>query len=182
MFNPEFLLKIDHPNLPRRGDSLWAILATENGASILDFPYPLYHTRDSNLEITSMDKSLIESLEKRMSDDLIGAAMQRAMLNDDNFLPVYQARMSNQLRLIQECFELLEKAKKFIDNGSEKHGFWAMSLKERTSFCDEAKRIIDSLRIHLKEKLNQIEKTSDNSMLRIKAMRFDARMAMEEGL
>ena len=117
-----------------------------------------------------------------MSDDLIGAAMQRAMLKDDNFLPVYLERMGNQLRLIQECFDLLEKAKKFIDDGSEKHGFWAMSLKERTSFCDEARRIIDSLKIHLKEKFNKIEETSNYSMLRIKAMRFDARMAMEGGL
>ena len=181
VFNPEFLLKIDHPDLPRRGDSLWAILASENGASILDFPYPLYHTRNSNLEITSMDKSFLESLEKRMSDDLIGAAMQRAMLNDNNFQPVYLERLGNQLRLIQECFELLEKARKFIDDGSEKYGFWAMSLKERISFCDEAIKILDTLKIHLKEKFNQIEETSESSTLRIKAMRFDARLAMEEG-
>ena len=26
VFNPEFLFQIDHPDLPRRGDSLWAIL------------------------------------------------------------------------------------------------------------------------------------------------------------
>ena len=181
VFNPEFLLGIDHPDLPRRGDSIWAILATENGASILDFPYPLYHTRNSNLKITSIDKSFVKSLEKRMSDDLIGAAMQRAMLNDDNFQPIYLERFGNQLRIVEECSDLLQRAKKFIDDGSEKHGFWAMSLKERTSFCDEARKIIDSLIIHLKEKFNQIEETSNIATLRIKAMRFDARQAMEEG-
>ena len=57
-----------------------------------------------------------------------------------------------------------------------------MSLKERISFCDEARKILDSLKFHLKEKFNQIEETSDNSILRIKAMRFDARLAKEEGL
>ncbi|MGB2425745.1 MAG: hypothetical protein ACPIBN_05870, partial [Candidatus Poseidoniaceae archaeon] len=79
VFNPDFLLKINHPDLPRRGDSVWAILASECGASILDFPYPLHHTRNVDVKITSMQqRSFRESLEKRMSDDLIGAAMQRA--------------------------------------------------------------------------------------------------------
>ena len=182
VFNPEFLLKIDHPDLPRRGDSLWAILASELGASILDFPYPLYHTRNADVKITEMqERSYRKSLEKRMADDLIGAAMQRAMVNGESVLPIYLGRLENQLQLVGECLELLERAKKFIDDGSEEQGFWAMSLKERTSFCDDARNILDSLKLHLKQKINQVEKTSEMSSLKIKAMRYDAQQAMEEG-
>ena len=182
VFNPELLLKINHPDLPRRGDSLWAILASESGASILDFPYPLHHTRNVDANITSMQKnSFRESLEKRMADDLIGAAMQRAMVNGESVLPIYLGRMENQLQLVGECLELLERAKKFIDDGSEEQGFWAMSLRERTSFCDDARNILDSLKLHLEQKINQVEKTSEMSSLKIKAMRYDAQQAMEEG-
>ena len=182
VFNPEFLLKINHPDLPRRGDSLWAILAFERGASILEFPYPLHHTRNVDVNIASMSKrSFKKSLEKRMSDDLIGAAMLRAMVNGENVLPIYLGRLEHHLQLVEECLELLERAKKFIDDGSDDHGFWAMSLKERTSFCDEARKILDSLKLHLKGKINQVEVTSEMSSLKIKAMRYDARQPMEEG-
>ena len=182
VFNPEFLLKINHPDLPRRGDSLWAILASECGASILEFPYPLHHTRNEDDKITSMQqRSFRESLEKRMSDDLIGAAMQRAMLNGGNMLSIYLGRLKNQLRLVEECLELLVQAKKFIDDGSETQGFWAMSLKERTSFCDVSRKILHSLNLHIKEQINQADMTSEMSTLMMKAMRYDARLAMEEG-
>ena len=125
--------------------------------------------------------SFKKSLEKRMSDDLIGAAMLRAMINGENVLPIYLGRLKHQLQLLEECLELLERAKKFIDDGSDVHGFWAMSLKERTSFCDEARTILDSLKLHLKGKIHQVEVTSEMSSLKIKAMRYDARQAMEEG-
>jgi len=181
VFNPEFLLKINHPDLPRRGDSLWAILASEQGASILDFPYPLHHTRNADVNITSLNKSFVKSLKKRMIDDLIGAAMQRAMLNDGNVLQIFLRRLKHQLQLIEECVELLERAEKFIDDGSENLGFWAMSLKERTTFCKEARKIFNSLKHHLKEEIRKGEMTSEISTLKIKAMRYDARKAMEEG-
>jgi hypothetical protein len=76
---------------------------------------------------------------------------------------------------------LLLKAKRFIDNGSENQGFWALSLNERISFCNEARKILDSLKLHLEEQINQVEVTSEKSTLMIKAMRYDARNAMEEG-
>ena len=125
--------------------------------------------------------SFRESLEKRMSDDLIGAAMQRAMANGGNVLSIYLGRLKHQLQLVEECLELLVQAKKFIDDGSEDQGFWALSLKERDSFCDEARNILHSLKLHLKGKINQTELTSEMSSLKIKAMRYDARQAMEEG-
>ena len=116
-----------------------------------------------------------------MSDDLIGAAMQRAMLSGGNVLLIYLGRLEHQLQLVEECLELLERAKKFIEDGSENQGFWAMKLKERTSFCDEARKILVSLKLHLTRKIHQVEMTSEMSSLKIKAMRYDARQAMEEG-
>jgi hypothetical protein len=182
VFNPEFLLKIDHPDLPRRGDSLWAILASEYGATILDFPYPLHHTRNADVNMTLMqERPFRESLKKRMSDDLLGASMQRAMFDDCSLLPIYLGRLEHQLQLVKDCLLLLLKAKRFIDNGSENHGFWALSLNERISFCNEARKILDSLKLHLEEQINQVEVTSEKSTLMIKAMRYDARNAMEEG-
>ncbi len=182
VFNPEFLLKINHPDLPRRGDSLWAILASERGATILDFPYPLHHTRNSDVNMALIQKRPFrESLKKRMSDDLLGASIQRAMFDDCSLLPIYLGRLEHQLQLVEDCLLLLQQAKKFIDDGSEDLGFWAMSLKERTSFCDEARKILDSLKLHLKGKINQVEVTSEMSSLKIKAMRYDARQPMEEG-
>ena len=182
VFNPEFLLKINHPDLPRRGDSIWAILASECGASILDFPYPLHHTRSADLNIGLMQKNPFrESLKKRMSDDLIGAAMQRAMVNGGDVLPIYLGRLKHQLQLVRECLDLLDRAEKFIDDGSEVQGFWAMSPKERTYFCDDARKILYSLKLHLEGKISQVEMTSEMSSLKIKAMRYDARQSMEEG-
>ena len=124
VFNPEFLLKINHPDLPRRGDSLWAILASERGATILDFPYPLHHTRNSDANMALIQKRPFrESLKKRMSDDLLGASIQRAMFDDCNLLPIYLGRLEHQLQLVEDCLLLLQQAKQFIDDGSENQGF-----------------------------------------------------------
>ncbi|HII87706.1 MAG TPA: hypothetical protein HA268_07055 [Candidatus Poseidoniaceae archaeon] len=96
-------------------------------------------------------------------------------------LSIYLGRLKNQLQLVEECLELLVEARKFIDDGSEDQGFWALSLKERDIFCNEARFILDSLKLHLIGKINQVEVTSKMSSLKIKAMRYDARHAMEEG-
>ena len=181
VFNPEYLLKIDPPDLPRRGDSLWAILASEHGATILDFPFPLHHTRNTDINLASMKtRSFRKSLEKRMRDDTIGASMQRAMFDEKKLLPIYVGRLEDQLQLVKECLKLLQRANQFIDDGSETQGFWAMSLKERASFCDVSRNILHSLRFHIKEQINQADMTSKMSTLMIKAMRYDARQVMEE--
>ncbi len=188
VFNPDFLLKINHPDLPRRGDTLWAILASENGAKILDFPYPLHHIRSDDVNIASMKqlgygigRVFSKSLKKRMSDDLIGAAMQRAMVNGGDLSRIYLGRLEHQLHLVGDCLDLLERAEKFIDDGSENQGFWGMSLNERISFCDKARSILDSIKLHLNEKINLVKMTSEMSTLKIKAMRYDARQAMGDG-
>ena len=182
VFNPNYLLNIQHPDLPRRGDSLWAILAAECGATILEFPYPLYHARNDESNIPWTGGSSFQGfLKKRMCDDVLGASMQRAMVGGIDLLPIYRGRLERQLHLVEDCLELIQKAKRFIDDGSESQGFWAMSLDERISFCNKAIDTLDSLRGHLTETILQAEPTSEKSTLMMNAMRSVARQAMEEG-
>ena len=115
-----------------------------------------------------------------MRDDTIGASM-KAMFDERKMLPIYVDRLEDQLQLVRECLKLLQRANQFIDDGSETQGFWAMSLKERTSFCDVSRKILHSLNLHIKEQINQADMTSEMSTLMMKAMRYDARLAMEEG-
>lgn len=184
VFNPEFLTKIDHPDLPRRGDSIWSILAKEQGATILEFPFPLYHTRNSEVNINARRGSkgpFITSLKNRMNDDLFGASIQRAMLNHSEFHRIYIGRLKRQLGLIKQCIELLQRAEEFIDDGSEVVGYWAMKLEDREIFSTVAKNILDALEIELIKQINTVEETTRMATLLIKALRYDARQTMEEG-
>ena len=181
VFNPQYLFNINHPDLPRRGDSIWSILAKEQEASILEFPFPLYHTRTPDMSITSMHKRPFrESLKRRMNHDLLGAAMQRAMLDNSEIFPFYTGRMGHQLRLIEECMELLCSAKQLIDDGSKTKGYWAMNTKDRASFVAIATTILSSLNDELKRKRDMAVETSEKAMLLIKSMRYDAQKATEE--
>ena len=180
VFNPQYLFNIDHPSLPRRGDSLWTILAKEQGASILDFPFPLYHTRTPDISIISMHKRPFrESLMHRMNHDLLGAAMQRAMLENSEVLPYYTDRVGRQLRLIEECVELLFTAKQLINDGSEKNGYWAMNIEDQEAFVAIATTILSLLKDELKRKMSMAHKTAKEAMLLIKSMRSDAQKVKE---
>ena len=153
MFNPQFLYEIEHPPLPRRGDSIWTILAKEQGATIMEFPIPLYHTRTSETSVASMQKRpFSSSLKNRMSDDLLGASIQRSMLTEEEILPIYVSRINRQLNLVEECFELLQDASQFVDDCSESHGYWAMSVKEQRTFLAVATELLNSLKMELKMK------------------------------
>ena len=66
----------------------------------------------------------------RMNHDLLGAAMQRAMLDNSEVLPYYTDRVGRQLRLIEECMDLLFTAKQLINDGSEK---WILGHEHRRS-------------------------------------------------
>ena len=181
VFNPQYLFKIDHPNLPRRGDSIWSILAKEQGASILEFPFPLYHTRTPDISITSIQKRPFrESLKRRMNHDLLGAAIQRAMLENNEIFPIYTRRVGHQLRLIEECMELLCSAKQLIDNGSKTNGYWAMDIKDRASFVAIAITILSLLIDELKRKMDMADETTEKAMLLLKSMRYDAQKATED--
>tara|TARA_B110001452_G_scaffold48232_1_gene36851 strand:- start:1277 stop:2686 length:1410 start_codon:yes stop_codon:yes gene_type:complete len=181
VFNPQYLFSINHPNLPRRGDSIWSILAKEQEASILEFPFPLYHTRTLDISITSMQKKpFIKSLKHRMNHDLLGAAMQRAMLDNSEILPFYIGRIGRQLRLNEECMELLCSAKQLIDDGSKTNGYWAMNTADQDAFVAIATTILCLLNDELKRKTDMADETSEKAMLLIKSMRYDAQKATEE--
>tara|TARA_B100000767_G_C19759763_1_gene534633 strand:- start:689 stop:2098 length:1410 start_codon:yes stop_codon:yes gene_type:complete len=181
VFNPQYLFNINHPNLPRRGDSIWSILAKEQGALILEFSFPLYHTRTPDISITSMQKRPFrESLKRRMNHDLLGAAMQRAMLDTSEIFPFYTGRMGHQLRLIEECMELLCSAEQLIDDGSKTNGYWAMNIKDRASFVAIAITILSPLIDELKRKMDMADETAEKAMLLVKSMRYDAQKATEE--
>ena len=180
VFNPQYLFSINHPNLPRRGDSIWSILAKEQEASILEFPFPLYHTRTLDISITSMQKKpFIKSLKHRMNHDLLGAAMQRAMLDNSEILPFYTGRIGRQLRLIEECMELLCSAKQLIDDGSKTNGYWAMNTADQDAFVAIATTILSLLKDELKRKMDMEQKTTEEATLLIKSMRPDAQKVKE---
>jgi hypothetical protein len=180
VFNPQYLFNIDHPSLPRRGDSIWSILAKEQGASLLDFPFPLYHTRTLDISIISMQKRpFSESLKHRMNHDLLGAAMQRAMLDNSEIFPFYTGRMGRQLKLIEGCMELLFSAKQLINDGSEKNGYWAMNIEDQEAFVAIATTILSLLKDELKRKMSMAQKTAEEARLLIKSMRSDAQKVEE---
>jgi len=172
VFNPEYLFNIITPDLPRRGDSIWSILAKEQGASILGFPFPLFHKRTLDISIISMQKkSFKESLKHRMNHDLLGSAMQRAMLGDCEILPFYTGRMRLQLKLIEECMELIFTAKQSINDGFEKNGYWAMNIEDQEDFVSIATTILCLLKDEIEMKIEMAQKTSEEAMLLIKSMK-----------
>ena len=114
-----------------------------------------------------------------MNHDLLGAAMQRAMLDNSEVLPYYTDRMGRQLRLIEECMELLFTAKQLINDGSEKNGFWAMNIEDQETFVAIATTILSLLKDELKRKMSIAQKTAEEAMLLIKSMRSDAQKVKE---
>lgn len=181
VFNPQYLYEIEHPPLPRRGDSIWSILAKEQGATIMEFPIPLYHTRTSETSVASMQKRpFISSLKKRMSDDLLGASIQRSMLTDEEIHPIYIGRINRQLNLVEECLELLQHASQFIDDSSESHGYWAMNVKEQGAFEAVATELLNSLKIELKMKNDLSYETTRYAEHLVRAMRYNYQETTEE--
>ena len=181
VFNPQYLYDIEHPPLPRRGDSIWSILAKEQGAIILEFPIPLHHTRTSEMSLASMQKRpFSSSLKSRMSNDLLGSSIQRAMLTEEEILPIYIGRINRQMYVVEECLELLQRAGEFDDDCSRKHGYWAMSVKERGSFVAIATELLNSLKMELKMKNDMALETTKESARLVKAMRHNNHNTKEE--
>ena len=181
VFNPQYLCEIEHPPLPRRGDSIWSILAKEQGATILEFPIPLYHTRMSETSVASMQKRpFSSSLKNRMSDDLLGASIQRSMLTEEEILPIYIGRINRQLNLVEECFELLQHASQFVDDCSESHGYWAMSVKEQRTFLAVATELLNSLKMELKVKKDLAKETTKEAAQLVRFMRYSNHETTEE--
>ena len=172
IYSTKFLREIPHPNIRRRGDSLWTILASENGAKILDFPYPLYHRRD---ELTYTESGLVQ----RMIDDLYGASIQRTMVQPSgNFKTIYGQRLEQQLSLLKDSKNLLLDAVSYCDNGTEPCGFWALNGREKKSFVSKSITLLDMLSkaiIHEKSKIDASQEWVEHF---IKAIRYDAKMEL----
>jgi hypothetical protein len=102
------------------------------------------------------------------------------MLDNNEIFPIYTRRIGHQLRLIEECMELLCSAKQLIDNGSKTNGYWAMDIKDRASFVAIAITILSLLNDELKRKMDMAEETTEKAMLLVRSMRYDAQKATEE--
>ena len=72
------------------------------------------------------------SLKNRMSDD--GSFNPKIYVNRRRDSSHLVSRINRQLNLVEECFELLQDASQFVDDCSESHGYWAMSVKEQRTF------------------------------------------------
>jgi len=168
IFNHRFLTEIEHPKLRRRGDSIWAILASEKGARILTFPAPLYHDR-ANLTYT------YEALEKRMTDDLFGTALQRAMTTSlEDFEFILSNRISRQELLLRESLSLLEESLIMVPKARGVPGsLWAMKRKKRERFIKEAVSVLESLLNGLSQFESQTAEMVKYSNMLVKALRYD---------
>jgi hypothetical protein len=168
IFNHRFLTEIEHPKLRRRGDSIWAILASEKGARILAFPAPLYHDR-ANLTYT------YEALERRMTDDLFGTALQRAMTTSlEDFEFIFSNRISRQEVLLRESISLLEESLTKITKARGVAGsLWAMKRKMRERFIKESMNILKSLLSGLEQFESETVEMVKYSNMLVKSLRYD---------
>ena len=102
VYNLKWLDAIDHPNIPRRGDTIWVLKAGKDGAKIRHFPVPLYHHReqiDADWDVVS--ESCIATWCKRIEDDLIGSSIQRWIRNGMNSDDEAFAILSSRAKLLQ---------------------------------------------------------------------------------
>ena len=115
-----------------------------------------------------------------MSDDLLGASIQRSMLTEEEILPIYISRINRQLNLVEECFELLQDASQFVDDCSESHGYWAMSVKEQRTFLAVATELLNSLKMELKMKKDLAKETTKDAANLVRVMRYSNHETTEE--
>ena len=83
VFNSHWLDKIDHPKIPRRGDTVWALMVERCGGSLGHFPIPLRHIRDVVTKSWKPQGSKNNWL-RRLEVDLIGASFQRWFANKNS--------------------------------------------------------------------------------------------------
>jgi hypothetical protein len=80
IFNSHWLDVVDNPKIPRRGDTIWALLVRNMGGNLGHFPIPLRHIRDAMTERWTPIGAKINWL-RRLRVDLIGASFQRWYAN-----------------------------------------------------------------------------------------------------
>lgn len=118
IFNSEWLDKIGHPNIPRRGDSIWSLMIKKRGGVLGHFPIPLRHIRDIRSENWTPKKALDNWL-RRLEDDLIGASYQRFYADDNSILSpenILVKRANKQLKLFDSALKIIHKLPKKIEN------------------------------------------------------------------
>ena len=173
IYNSKYITEIVHPKLPRRGDSIWSILALEKNAKILNFSAPLYHDRGNETYNTS-------NLKQRMIDDIFGASLQRAMLqNLDDFEKILDDRIKRQLETIHDCLRLIN----LIENTYPiKRGivgtFWGLTKKEQRIFISTAKSKLVRLQKHLINYLLSIDENVEKGTILAKSLRYDLTKVM----
>ena len=110
IFNHQLLDKFDHPKIPRRGDSIWALMVKKNGGLLGHFLVPLRHIRDIRNANWS-PQSAQQNWLRRLEVDLIGASFQRWYANTDSTVTPEQIlveRCERQLRVFNSCLSRLD--------------------------------------------------------------------------
>ncbi len=116
VFNSRWLNKIDHPKIPRRGDSIWALMVQNSGGQLGHFPIPLRHIRKKKISGWTPGKIKSEWL-RRLKVDLIGASFQRWYANNNpNLNPedILTVRCIKQLQNFDSMLHLTENIPKDI--------------------------------------------------------------------
>lgn len=110
VFNSRWLNEIDHPKIPRRGDSIWALMVQNSGGQLGHFPIPLRHIREKKISGWTPGKIKSEWL-RRLKVDLIGASFQRWYANKNpNLNPedILTSRCHKQLQNFDSVLHLTE--------------------------------------------------------------------------
>jgi hypothetical protein len=99
IFDSRWMREIDHPNISRRGDTIWALKAERSGATLGHFPIPLHHLRECMYaDWPSRRASVLNSWRHRIEADLIGSSIQRWLRNgvntDDEAIAILISRAS----------------------------------------------------------------------------------------
>jgi hypothetical protein len=166
VFNSDWLDEIEHPKMPRRGDTIWALMINKLGAKLGHFPIPLRHIRDPMTENWTPQGALDNWL-RRLEVDLIGASFQRwfAKKNSQHSSEeILVERCSRQLRAFAAALELALRMPEeiriilvnFINSGIER-----VTNLSNNPFVFEAYhqsvKHLDSIGIHLSAYLEGVK-------------------------
>ena len=107
IFNRRWVELVDHPLLPRRGDTLWAQIVSRLGGSLSHFPVPLHHLRERPVGAwDERAKGIERAWLRRLEADLIGASIQRWFVRSgpsDEALDIFRDRVCLQARILRDC-------------------------------------------------------------------------------
>jgi len=163
IFNHELMHDYDHPKIPRRGDSIWALMIKKSGGCLGHFPVPLRHIRDIRYTNWSPQNALKNWL-RRLEVDLIGASFQRWYANADSTVTpeeILVERCERQIRVFNSCLSILDNLppeirsvmRKYIQSGISE----TTKLRNNPSVFSAYHQSVNSNTIHA-PKCNQKER------------------------